>query len=71
MIKSGHIGHKNSLNIGGLNKFINFVWQKLQFELFVVSETMSLLYVRSKVCMAHFHVQSKVWIAPIHVRSKV
>ena len=32
---------------------------------------MSLLYVRSKVCMAPFNVQSKVCIAPINVRSKV
>ena len=32
---------------------------------------MSLLYVRSNVCMAPFHVRSKVCIAPILVRSKV
>ena len=32
---------------------------------------MSLLHVRSIVCMAPFHVRSKVSIAPIHVRSKV
>ena len=37
----------------------------------MVPETMSPLYVRSKVCMAPFHVRSKVYIAPIHVRSKV
>ena len=71
LIKSGHIGHINSLNIGGFNKFYKNVCQKLQFKLFVVPETMSLLYVRSKVCMTHFHVRSKVCIAPIHVRSKV
>ena len=43
----------------------------MQFKIFLVPETMSTLYVRSKVCMAPFHVQSKVWNAPIHVRRKV
>ena len=37
----------------------------------LVPETMSLLYVRIKVCMAPFHVRSKVCNAPIHVRSKL
>ena len=37
---------------------------------FLVSETMSLLRVRSEVCMAPFYVRSKVCIAPIHVQSK-
>ena len=32
---------------------------------------MSLLHVRSKVCMASFHVRSKVCMAPFHARSKV
>ena len=38
---------------------------------FLVPETMSPLYVRSKVCMAPFNVRSKVCMASIHVRSKV
>ena len=38
--------------------------------IFFIPATMSLLHVRSKVCMALFHVRSKVCIAPIHVRSK-
>ena len=38
---------------------------------FLVTKTMSLFYVRSKVCIAPFNVQSKVCIDPIHGRSKV
>ena len=38
---------------------------------FVDPETMSPLYVRSKVCIAPFHVRSKVCFASIHVPSKV
>ena len=34
ILKSGHIGHINSLNIGCLNKFFKIFWQKLQDELF-------------------------------------
>ena len=40
------------------------------FSYYLVPETMSLLHVQCKVCMAPFHVRSKVCIAPIHVRSK-
>ena len=43
----------------------------MQLKLFLVSETMSPLDVRRKVCMAPFHARSKVWIHPLHVRSKV
>ena len=67
IFKSGHIGHINFLKIGGLNKF----GKTCNMSNLLVPVTMSLLYVRSKVCMAPFHVRSKVCIAPIHVRSKV
>ena len=44
---------------------------KLWFDFLLVPEIMSLLYVRSIVCMAPFNVGSKVCIASIHVRSKI
>ena len=44
--------------------------QKWQFWPFLDPETMSLFYVRSKVCMALLHVRSKDRIAPFRVRSK-
>ena len=54
-----------------LNQFFKRIGRNLNLRYFLVPETMSLLFVRSKVCMTSFHVRSKVCIAPIHVRSKV
>ena len=70
-LKSGHIGHINFTNIDDSNKFFKKIVRNLNLSYFLVLETMSLLYVRSKVCMAPFDVRSKVCMASIHVRSKV
>ena len=72
ILKTVHTGDRNSWDNGSLNKFFKKFdrnWS-LSISCFV-SETMSPLYVRSKVCMAPFNVWSKVFIAPIHVESKV
>ena len=71
ILKSGHKGHMNFLNIGDLNKFFNFFGRKCNLSYFLVPETMSPLDVRSKVCMAPFDLRSKVCIAPILVRSSL
>ena len=71
ILKSGHIGHINSFRIGCYNKFFYKFGRNCYLSYFLVPETMSPLYVQSKVCMAPFHVRSKVCIAPIHVGSKV
>ena len=42
----------------------------MQFEQFLFPETISLIFVQSKVCMAPLHVRSKAFIAPIYVWSK-
>ena len=51
----------NSLNKFGKNYNLSY---------FLVPETMSLLYVRSNLCIAPFHVWSQICIAPMHVRFK-
>ena len=71
ILKSGNIGHINSLSIGGLNKFFKKFGRSCNLSCCLVPETISSLYVRSKVCMAPFHLPSKVCIVPIHVQSKV
>ena len=70
-LKSCHIGHKKSLNIGVLKKFLYKFGRNCNLSYFLDPETMSPLHVRSEVCIAPFHVRSKVCIAPFHVRSKV
>ena len=71
ILKTGLIGHLNSLNIGGSNKLFQKFGRKFNLSYFLFPEIMSQLYVQSKVCMAPFNVRSKVCFAPIHVRSKV
>ena len=53
-----------------LQEIILNSWHKFLFEQFLVAETMSLLHLQSKVCMAPYHLQSKVSIAQINGRSK-
>ena len=60
ILKSGHIGYINSLNMGGLNKLYKKIGRNLILSYFSVLETISSLYVRSKVCMAPFNVRSIV-----------
>ena len=47
-----------------------YFFLKGYFSYFWVLETMSLVQVRSQVCMAPFYVRSQVCIAPINVRNK-
>ena len=70
-MKSGNKDHINSINISGLNKFQYKFGGNGHLSYIFFPETMSPLYVRSKVCMASFLVQSKVCIAPIQVWNKV
>ena len=63
--KTGHIGHINFLNKGGLNKFFNKFGINCNLSYLLVTETMSPLVVWSEVCMAHFNVPSTVCITPI------
>ena len=71
IVKSGHIGTMNSLNIGGWKKLFKHLPDNLILATFLVPETMSLLNGWSKVCIAPFHMRSKVCIAPFYVWSQV
>ena len=62
---SGHKGHINSLNIGGLNKFFKKIGRKCNLSYLLVLETMFPLDLRSKVCMASFHVRRKVYMCGV------
>ena len=60
ILKTDNIGHVNSLNKGCLKKLLKKFGRNCNLSYFLVAETMSLLYVQSKVCMAPFNVWSKV-----------
>ena len=71
ILKTSHIGNKNSLKIMGFKRFLKRNGRINKFNLFLVPKPISPLHVRSKVCLALYHVRSEGCIAPIHVQSKV